>query len=216
MIWLLRPDIDQSIACCAADRDIYFNAMPFVLCSHAVADLISTLQLLQQTTQVLQWLEQLQQQRPGMPPLIARTVSSRTLSSGLTGIPALNSLTAGPVEPFGPRTAPAYVSVPAWQQMLTQRRQGTPAGRLFLDDLADQLMKVSAGQRLVSYPYADVLSCVEGLFMSGSSSCEAWRAKLALLLYYLLDGGWLTSAAPFAQVGLQLCRYLLFQETCSH
>lgn len=168
-----------------------------------MVNLISTLQLLQQTTQVLQWLEQLQQQRPGVPPLIARTVSSRTLSSTKpsTGTSAaLKPVTAAPIEPFGPRTSPAHVSLPAWQQRLSQRRQSAPAGRLFLDDLVDQLLKLSAGQRAVDYPYSDVLSCVEALFMTGSSSSGAWTAKLALLLYYLLDGGWITSAATFAQV----------------
>lgn len=113
------------------------------------------------------------------------------------------------IEPFGPRTAPAYVSLPAWQEMLTQLRKDTPPhrssnrqGKLFLDDLIDQLLKASEGQRAVDYPYSDVLSSVEGLFLSGSSSSEAWRAKLAVLLYYLLDGGWMATAASFAQVGV--------------
>lgn len=59
---------------------------------------------------------------------------------------------------------------------------------------------MSEGQRAVEYPYKDVLGCVEGLFLNGSSSREAWRAKLSVLLYYLLDGGWLTAAAPLSQV----------------
>jgi hypothetical protein len=79
--------------------------------------------------------------------------------------------------------------------------------RLFLDDLADRLLVTSEGQRQLAYPYPDVLSCVEGLFMSGGSSAAATRAKLALLLYYLLDGGWLASAVPFAHVRLTLLQF---------
>jgi hypothetical protein len=148
---------------------------------------------------VLGWLEQQQQQRPGQPPLINRSAStSRLLQAGLSCKPSL-----------------AYDSLPAWQAALAGKRAAAPGQRLFLDDLADQLLVTSDGQRQLAYPYADVLGCVEGLFMSGSSSAAAWRAKLALLLYFLLDGGWLASAAPFARVSwgqdvcCWACRYSL-------
>lgn len=84
--------------------------------------------------------------------------------------------------------------------LLAGERQAAAGGRLFLDDLIDKLLLVSGGQRPVAYPFSDVLGAVEALFMSGSSSKAAWRCKLALLLYYLLDGGWLNSSVPFAQV----------------
>jgi hypothetical protein len=133
---------------------------------------------------VLGWLEQQQQQRPGQPPLINRSASTRRLlQAGLSCKPS-----------------PGYESLQAWQSALAGKRAAAPDQRLFLDDLADQLLVASDGQRQLAYPYADVLGCVEGLFMSGSSSAAAWRAKLALLLYFLLDGGWLAGAAPFAHV----------------
>jgi hypothetical protein len=133
---------------------------------------------------VLGWLEQQQQQRPGQPPLINRSAStSRLLQAGRSCKPS-----------------PGYESLQAWQAVLAGKRAAAPDQRLFLDDLADQLLVTSDGQRQLAYPYADVLGCVQGLFMSGSSSAAAWRAKLALLLYFLLDGGWLASAAPFAYV----------------
>jgi hypothetical protein len=110
---------------------------------------------------------------------------------------------------------------------------------LFLDDLLQQLQRQARLQDsspALSYPYQDVLACVDVLFVSGSGgrssssssgSKGAWHAKLAVLLYYLLDGGWLGSAEPFAQVGMSrllLCSaargrddpVLIFPRGCNH
>ncbi|WIA22287.1 hypothetical protein OEZ85_004606 [Tetradesmus obliquus] len=173
--------------------------------SRSAQELLSTLQLLQQTTQVLGWLEQQQQQRPGQPSLISRSASS----SGF--LQAGGSQLAG----LSCKPCPAHDSLPAWQASLAGKRSAAPRQRLFLDDLADQLLVTSEGQRQLAYPYPDVVGCVEGLFMSGGCGAAAWRAKLALLLYYLLDGGWLASAVAFAH-GFQLPLTLVQQWQCHY
>lgn len=171
--------------------------------------LASTLTQLQQATRVLQVLEQLQQQQlssPGRPQPHADWTPSLP-----NGTPAASSSSTGALgQPplFRPRNA----ACAAWQQQLAQRKGASPGGRLFLDDLLQQLQRQARlpdSSPALGYPYQDVLTCVDVLFVSGGrssgssgSSKEAWQAKLAVLLYYLLDGGWLGSAEPFAQVSV--------------
>jgi hypothetical protein len=145
-------------------------------------------------------LEQLQQQQqlpsPGRPKGSTPASSS---SGGRSGF--------GQQPLFKPRNA----ACTDWQQQLEQRRRAAPGGRLFLDDLmsaAQHAARLPDSSPALAYPYPDVLTCINTLFVSAGSSSgsEAWHAKLSLLLYYLLDGGWLGSAEPFAQV--RLCLYL--------
>ena len=52
------------------------------------------------------------------------------------------------------------------------------------------------GQQL-QYPPPSLERGVQGIFLSGSAEPAAWRAKLALWLYYLLDAGYTVDPAAF-------------------
>jgi hypothetical protein len=139
------------------------------------AELSARLALLLQTTRSLQFLEVMQQQRPGLAPPLARS--------------------------SGTACSPAHANIDAWQDALQRRAAAAPGGRLFLHDLQAQLRCASPGQAdgAYDYPWRDPAAAVAALFMSGDGGDAAWRAKLSLLSYYLTDGGWLDDAAPFAQ-----------------
>jgi len=176
-----------------------------MLNSVEVQQLVDTLQQLQQATKVLQVLEQLQQQQLGSP---ARPQAGR-LPNGTParGPSGASSSTSG----FGrqPLFRPRNAAREAWQQQLAQRRAVAQEGHLFLDDLLLQLKQeahLRENSPALAYPYQDVLTCIDTLFVSSNSSSKgAWHAKLSVLLYYLLDGGWLSSAEHFAQVRHWLC-----------
>jgi hypothetical protein len=179
-----------------------------------VQRLVHSLTQLQQATKVLQVLEQLQQQQvssPGRPQTQTAGWNPNSIPNGTPATASAGSSTGA----FGqhPLFRPHNAACCAWQQQLEQRRAASPEGRLFLDNLLQQLQRQARLQDsspALAYPYQDVLACVDVLFVGGigtsrsssSSSTGAWHAKLAVLLYYLLDGGWLGSAEPFAQVGM--------------
>lgn len=205
-------------------------------CSRAeVQRLAGQLQHLQQATTVLQVLEQLQQQRSGHDPLSTTAGAPYTFPTDRMAAAAAGA--AGSATPVAGTAAsnslgqqsllaPNNADVPRWQLELQQRQQGSPQGRLFLDDLQQLLRAVhrhsmdadedlAAQQVAGNYPYASVLGCVQELFLgssgnsggSGSSGSDGgWHARLAVLLYYLLDGGWLSNVESFAQVCWQSSR----------
>ena len=41
----------------------------------------------------------------------------------------------------------------------------------------------------MQYPPASVEKAVQAIFLSGATARAAWKAKLAMLMYYLLDAG---------------------------
>ncbi len=41
----------------------------------------------------------------------------------------------------------------------------------------------------MQYPPASVEKAVQGIFLTGATARAAWQAKLAMLVYYLLDAG---------------------------
>jgi hypothetical protein len=178
------------------------------LCSAEVQQLINSLKQLQQGTKVLQVLEQLQQQQLPSPGRPTPAGSDWTHLSNGTATTASSS-------GFGqqPLFRPHNAACSDWQRQLEQRRGASADGHLFLHELLQQLQQTARlpdSSSALAYPYQDVLTCIDVLFVSGSSgssssSREAWHAKLSVLLYYLLDGGWLGSAEPFAQVCLPNC-----------
>lgn len=192
-------------------------AVPCTVCflrSAEVQQLINSLKQLQQGTKVLQVLEQLQQQQlpsPGRP-----TPPGSNWNNLLNGTPAGNTSSSSG---YGqqPLFRPHNAACTDWQRQLEQRRGASADGHLFLDELLQQLQQTARlpdSSPALAYPYQDVLTCIDLLFVSGSSgssssSREAWHAKLSVLLYYLLDGGWLASAEPFSQV----CAKLLDEAT---
>lgn len=177
--------------------------------------LLSTLQQLQHATKILQVLEQLQQQQmgsPGRPGAASATSAANGTPLGGLSFAAAAGVGGG----FGqqPLLRANNASVAAWRQQIAARRSSSSSNsHLFLDDLLQQLQQAAGlrdGSAALAYPYPDVLTAIDALFASsgsggGSSSSggdsSVWHAKLAVLLYYLLDGGWLLSAEPFAQVG---------------
>jgi hypothetical protein len=52
------------------------------------------------------------------------------------------------------------------------------------------------GQQL-QYPPASLERSVQGIFLGGGADSAAWRAKLALWLFYLLDAGYAVDPAAF-------------------
>lgn len=135
-------------------------------------------------------------------PSPGRPTPGANWSSLPNGTPASSSGGFGQQPLFRPRNA----ACAEWKQQIKQRRGATADGKLFLDDLLAQLhmqARLPGSSPALAYPYQDVLTCIDVLFVTGGSSssgAQAWHAKLSLLLYYLLDGGWLSSAEPFAQV----------------
>lgn len=45
------------------------------------------------------------------------------------------------------------------------------------------------GSGPMQYPPASVEKAVQGIFLSGATARAAWQAKLAMLVYYLMDAG---------------------------
>jgi hypothetical protein len=161
---------------------------------------LQQLQQLQQTATILQVLEQLQQQQLGSPGRPTQTALQTSSTGG-------GSSSSGSITGFGqqPLFRPRNAAQDLWRQQLSQRRAGAVVGHLFLDDLLQQLQqqaRLADDSPALQYPYPDVLTCVSTLFAgsSGGSGDGVWHARLAVLLYYLLDGGWLGSAEPFAHV----------------
>jgi hypothetical protein len=194
-----------------------------MLHSPEVQQLISSLTQLQQATKVLQVLELLQQQQLSSPTRLPHS------SSIPNGTPAGYGATASSSSSstgghFGqqPLFRPRNTALAEWQQQLQQRRAASPGGHLFLDDILAQLQqqaRLTGDSSTLTYPYQDVLTCISTLFVtsgSSSSSKEAWHAKLAVLLFYLLDGGWLNTAETFAQVRcrLECCPVLVCCSMC--
>jgi hypothetical protein len=203
LVVLCKQAVQHAVTVLCAAAVIAAGFSMFRICSSSALHLTHTLQLLHQTTQVLQWLEQLQQQNPGSTtvPLITRSSSSRTL---------MVAAAVGTAPAAAAAAAPNYKSSADWKQALDGRRMNLPGQRLFLQDLIDQLLlatgltsPAAAAAGGISYPFPDVLTAVQVLFSTScsNSSAPAYHTRLAVLLYYLLDGGWLSSATPFAQVG---------------
>jgi hypothetical protein len=163
-----------------------------LLCSAEVQQLINSLKQLQQGTKVLQVLEQLQQQQLPSPGRPNQAESNWTNISN--GTPA-GSFASGGAFGQQPLFRPHNAACSDWQQQLEQRRDASADRCLFLDELLQQLQhtaRLPDTSPALAYPYQDVLTCIDTLFVSGSSSSsqEAWHAKLSVLLYYMLDGGW--------------------------
>lgn len=107
-----------------------------------------------------------------------------------------------------------YPSRTAWQHHLQRHRQHMPGKRLFLDDLLDEVM-LQGGVKGAGYPFQHALDAVAVLFSQGAADQPAWHSKLGLLLYYLLDAGYMSSTESF-QLGFHLSRPLVAQWGCCY
>jgi len=112
---------------------------------------------------------------------------------------------------------PDYPSRAVWQRAVAGRRAAQAGGHMFLDDLLDALQRhepplrppspqkgaatrtsaAAAAAAGAGYPWASPAAAVEALFGgdgSGGDAAAARCARLALLFYFLKDGGWVGSS----------------------
>mmetsp|Transcript_29148 Transcript_29148/g.82179 ORF Transcript_29148/g.82179 Transcript_29148/m.82179 type:complete len:721 (-) Transcript_29148:300-2462(-) len=94
-----------------------------------------------------------------------------------------------------------HSSRPAWARRCSERAAALEAASSghspFISDLCREAAgSTEAGRQLYGkYPPPSLEHAVSGLFLQGGESDDAWRAKLAVLLYYLEDGGFMSGAA---------------------
>lgn len=81
----------------------------------------------------------------------------------------------------------AYASHAEWRGVANRRRDAAAPQGLFLADLLQALR--DSGSEVPAYPFSSPEQAVE-LFATGSPGADAWRTKLALLVYACADAGY--------------------------
>jgi len=81
---------------------------------------------------------------------------------------------------------------PSWPARISASRRRTPSHRLFLDDLLEGVSTVGQVAAVV-YPPRSLHEAARVLFLQGVPSDAAHRAKLGVMVYYLMDAGYLSA-----------------------